>query len=176
MHAGAREACAGDGAASSLHHAGADLQTLRAEIGIAHALTIGFHVLEGRGSFSAVVCKGAQSGQQPVQVLALEFRTAGLGPGFAAVPVAREQSPRDVPRLLGSLEEGDDLNGSGERLRCARQIRFAPSPRTTGRVASGKPRRSASRRMRCVKAGGSASVSREAAPSMAANWVAEHSS
>ena len=91
---------------------------MSAEVRIAHAVTVGFHVLEALGGFLAVVCKGAQRGQQPVQIPGLEFRAAGLGPGFAAVPVAGEQGPRDVPHLLGGVEEVDDLNGSGEHFRC----------------------------------------------------------
>lgn len=78
------------------------MQTLGAELAIAHALAVGLHVADALGRGLAAARLGSQRRQQALQSPGLQFRATRFGPVFA---VAGEQGLGEVSELLGSVEE-----------------------------------------------------------------------
>src|ERR1035438_2623843 len=119
-HSGAFEPSTDDDLTTGFHDTGTNKQTLCAKGRIAHPLCVAFKVFgfvgDGFGEFVGAGRRIAQDLHQGLNLAALQaIETAG-DPLSETLAVIRKQLGRQVPQMLASMIEVDDLNGAWKVL------------------------------------------------------------
>lgn len=116
MHAGLFESRSDGGFASGFDNSGGDTESLGAELGIAHAVTVSFDVAE------TLLCRrdsggiDSEVGQDFVDLSGLEVLASFPDPGRGLLAFRTEDRLSDCSNVLLGMKEVEDLDRPGEVL------------------------------------------------------------
>lgn len=144
--------------ATGFENPGRGTKTLGVKLRVAHASAVVEDVHRTLDRLGGESGMGAERVNNGVQFAIVQFSAASRCPLFAFAGCAEDRVSGSVQSFFGMVSI-EDLSGLGKSSAAVFQIQTEPSPSTTQREASVKPRRVASRSTRSAKSDRSGLVS-----------------